>query len=93
MHLSGYTDASDLLAADPGGGEGTPDRCKCGIRPVAGILLGPQGLLHRHVLMRHRNGGGFFAIRIEQKGARTTGSDVDTEPIRTHPRAATMVQR
>ncbi len=81
VHLTGQADALHVATCGGSLRQYSVNRGLGGGTPILRTLLGPQRLLHSHVLMRSGKGVFDTAVFAYQEGARAARSDIDSEPI------------
>ena len=81
MHLSGEADASNFFGAEIGACYGLANRDAGGTPPIFGVLLGPADLGRSKRLMLFRGGRDDAATVIDDEGARSSGTNVNSEYV------------
>jgi hypothetical protein len=81
MHLSGKSDAGDLIVAGFGRSESAPDGQRAGSPPVARVLLRPPGLRRCEGSMLFRGGGDHASLLVDEESASAAGADIDAEKL------------
>src|SRR5262245_43960125 len=84
MHLSGKSNAGDLLLLNTGFGERLGNGNLCRTPPVIGILVRPTDSRRGKGLMFFSNGGKNPPMLVDNNCARTAGAYVDSENTRFH---------
>ena len=84
MHLSGKSDARDLIRLQAGVGQSLPHGDAAGAPPVFRILFGPSDLRRGEGRVFFGRGRNDASVFTDNQGARTTGAYVDSENMCLH---------
>ena len=77
MHLTGESDASDFFGAQIGARDSFTNRDAGGTPPILGVLFGPTDLRRSEGLVLFRRGRDEAPVAIDDKGARSSGTNVN----------------
>ncbi len=81
MHLSGESNGANFRTMRVGLSQYAANRDPGGVPPVFGALLGPQGTLHQHVLMRSGKRVADLTAGVHQQGPGPARAHVDSKPV------------
>jgi len=81
VHLPGKANAGNLLGAEIRGGNGFANRDAGRAPPIFRLLLCPSDLRRSEGLMFFRGGGDDAALAIDDEGAGSSGTNVDSKYV------------
>jgi len=81
VHLPGETDASNFFSTQIRAGDRFANRDTRGTPPVFRLLLGPADLRRSERLMLFRGGGDDAALAVDDEGASSSGTNIDSKNV------------